>query len=238
MFFIETIAKLTAAPNDESKQTMTDTVFFTGQAGQIETYVDYPQGDIHGFALVCHPHPLVGGTPQHKVPTLLAQLLVEQGCIVYRPNFRGVGQSQGSHDDGMGETEDMLQMIVELHQRHPSLPFYAAGFSFGSYIIAKCHTRLAEQHKARQIILCGLPTTDVDINGLLRCYKTPAIQGDLLLIHGELDQVTQLEDLLLWARPQRHLITVLPGANHYFTGYLNQLRLAISRFLHVLPKQQ
>lgn len=214
---------------------MTDTLFLTGQAGQIETYVDQPLGDIRGFALVCHPHPLVGGTPQHKVPTLLAQLLVEQGCIVYRPNFRGVGHSQGTHDDGIGETEDMLQVIAELHQRHPHLPFYAAGFSFGAHVIAKCHTRLSDQHKARQLILCGLPTADVDVAGLRR-YETPNIQGDLLLIHGELDQITKLDDLLQWARPQRHLITVLPGANHYFTGYLNQLRLAISRFLHVTPR--
>ena len=85
------------------------------------------------------------------------------------------------------------------------------------------------------MILCGLPTADVEVAGLRR-YETPAIQGDLLLIHGELDQITQLDDLLHWARPQRHLITVLPGANHYFTGYLNQLRLAISRFLHVIPR--
>lgn len=213
---------------------MTDTIFFTGQAGQIESYVDFPQGEIRGFALVCHPHPLVGGTPQHKVPTLLAQLLLEQGCIVYRPNFRGVGQSQGLHDDGIGETEDMLQIITALHQRHPNLSFYAAGFSFGAHVIAKCHLGLADQYKARQLILCGLPTADVEVSGLRR-YETPAIQGDLLLIHGELDQITKLEDLLHWARPQRHLITVLPGANHYFTGYLNQLRLAISRFLHVIP---
>lgn len=214
---------------------MTDTIFFTGAAGQIETYVDYPQNEVRGFALVCHPHPLVGGTPQHKVPTLLAQLFVEQGCIVYRPNFRGVGQSQGEHDHGIGETEDMLGLIVQLHQKHPDLAFYAAGFSFGAHVIAKCHTQLTDHNKARQLILCGLPTADVEVAGLRR-YDTPNIQGDLLLIHGELDQITKLEDLLKWARPQRHLITVLPGANHYFTGYLNQLRLAISRFLHVIPR--
>lgn len=217
--------------------TMTETLFFTGPAGQIETYVDQPQTAIRGFALVCHPHPLVGGTPQHKVPTLLAQLLCEQGCVVYRPNFRGVGQSQGHHDEGFGETEDMLHLIAALHQRHPNLPFYAAGFSFGAHVIAKCHNRLAEHQRARQLILCGLPTADVAVDDLLRRYQTPTIQGDLLLIHGECDQVTQLEDLMQWARPQRHLITVLPGANHYFTGYLNQLRLAISRFLHVMPRQ-
>ena len=209
---------------------MTDTIFLEGPVGKMEIYVDYPQGEYTGFALVCHPHPLVGGTPQHKVPTLLAQLLLEQGCIVYRPNFRGVGQSVGVHDDGFGETEDMLNLIEQLQQRHGGLPFYAAGFSFGAHVLANCQARLSAEHKPRQMILCGLPTADV---AGLRCYDTPAIQADLLLIHGELDDVTLLSDLMLWARPQRHLITVLPGANHYFTGYLNQLRLAISRFLVV-----
>ncbi|TCM60477.1 hypothetical protein EC844_1324 [Acinetobacter calcoaceticus] len=209
---------------------MTESIFLSGLAGKIHVYVDHPEGPVKGFALVCHPHPLIGGTPQHKVPTLLAQLLAEQGCVVYRPNFRGVAESDGRHDDGFGETEDMLAVIEQLHQRHAGLPFYAAGFSFGSHVIGKCQARLTEAQRPRQMILCGLPTADVD--GLRR-YDTPAIQGDLLLIHGELDNITLLEDLMLWARPQRHLVTVLPGANHYFTGYLNQLRLAISRFLKV-----
>ena len=209
---------------------MTERIFLESPIGKMEIYVDSPQGDYKGFALVCHPHPLVGGTPQHKVPTLLAQLFAEQGCIVYRPNFRGVGQSTGVHDDGFGETEDMLNLIEQLQQRHPELPFYAAGFSFGAHVLAKCQARLAAELKPKQMILCGLPTAEV---AGLRRYDTPAVQTDLLLIHGELDEVTLLSDLMLWARPQRHLITVLPGANHYFTGYLNQLRLAISRFLLV-----
>ncbi len=209
---------------------MPETLFFHTPAGKTQVYVDQPQGPCKGFALVCHPHPLVGGTPQHKVPTLLAQLLAEQGCVVYRPNFRGVGESDGVHDDGFGETEDMLSLIEQLHQRHAGLNFYVAGFSFGSHVLAKCQVRLPEAFKPQQLILCGLPTADV---AGLRRYDTPAVKADLLLIHGEKDDITLLSDLMTWARPQRHLITVLPGANHYFTGYLNQLRQAISRFLKV-----
>lgn len=198
---------------------MTDTMIFQGAIGDIEVYVDTPKQAYTAFALVCHPHPLVGGTPHHKVPSLLAKMLLEQGCIVYRPNFRGLGGSQGEHDDGVGETEDMLLLIEQLHQRHPELNFYAAGFSFGAHVVAKCHAQLAvqgEQSKqAQQMILCGLPTADV------------------LIIHGEADEVCTLTDLMQWARPQRHVVNVLPGANHYFTGYLNQLRLVVSHFLKV-----
>lgn len=215
---------------------MTETMIFQGAIGDIEVYVDTPKQEYIAFALVCHPHPLVGGTPHHKVPSLLAKMLLEQGCIVYRPNFRGLGASQGEHDDGIGETEDMLLLIEQLHQRHPELKFYAAGFSFGAHVIAKCHAQLTSQGEqttlAQQMILCGLPTADVEVNGLRR-YHTPAIEADVLIIHGEVDEVCSLADLMQWARPQRHVVNVLPGANHYFTGYLNQMRLVISRFLKV-----
>src|SRR5690606_35550999 len=79
-----------------------------------------------------------------------------------------------------------------------------------------------------KVILCGLPTATVDG---LRHYVTPQIKGDILFIHGEADDVTLLSDMIEWAKPQRHLVTILPGANHFFTGYLKQLRIAMSRFL-------
>ena len=81
---------------------MSEQIFIQGPVGQLEIFVDYPQGEVKGFAVVCHPHPLQGGTPQHKVPTLLAQMFLERGCIVYRPSFRVSGQSDGLHDPGYG----------------------------------------------------------------------------------------------------------------------------------------
>ena len=207
---------------------MSEQIFIQGVAGQIEVFVDYPQGEVKGFAVICHPHPLQGGTPQHKVPTLLAQMLLEHGCIVYRPSFRGSGQSHGVHDEGYGETEDTLQLIQYARIQHPTLPFYAGGFSFGAHVMAKCYHALQEEIRPKQTILCGLPTATVDG---IRHYVTPAIKGDILFIHGEADEVTLLSDMVAWAKPQRHLVTVLPGANHFFTGYFKQLRIAISRFL-------
>lgn len=207
---------------------MSEQIFLQGPAGQLEVFVDYPQGEVKGFALVCHPHPLQGGTPQHKVPELLAQMFLERGCMVYRPSFRGSGQSTGEHDKGHGETDDILEIIQQIRCKHISLPFYAGGFSFGAHVMAKCFHALPDEIKPKQLILCGLPTATV---AGVRHYVTPQIKGDILFLHGEADKVTLLSDLIEWAKPQRHLLTILPGANHFFTGYLKQLRVAISRFL-------
>ena len=209
---------------------MSEQIFIQGPMGQLEIFVDYPQDEVKGFAVVCHPHPLQGGNPQHKVPTLLAQMFLERGCIVYRPSFRGSGQSDGLHDEGYGETDDILEAIKQIRSKHISLPFYAGGFSFGAHVMAKAYHALADEIKPKQVILCGLPTATVDG---VRKYVTPEIKGDILFVHGEADPTTKLCDLIAWAKPQRHIITVLPGANHFFTGYLKQLRIAISRFLLV-----
>ncbi|QIO09397.1 alpha/beta hydrolase [Acinetobacter lanii] len=207
---------------------MSEQLFIQGPVGKIEVFVDYPQGEVKGFAVVCHPHPLQGGTPQHKVPALLAQILTEEGCIVYRPSFRGSGQSEGIHDEGFGETDDILEVIRQVRMTHVGLPFYAGGFSFGAHVMAKSYHALPDELKPKQLVLFGLPTATVQG---LRHYVTPAIKGDILFIHGEADDVTLLSDLIEWAKPQRHILTVLPGANHFFTGYLKHLKIALHRFL-------
>ena len=94
--------------------------------------------------------------------------------------------------------------------------------------MVKCYAALPVELQPSKVILCGLPTATV---AGLRHYVTPQIKGDILFIHGEADDVTLLSDMIEWAKPQRHLVTILPGANHFFTGYLKQLRIAMSRFL-------
>ena len=207
---------------------MSEQVFIQGPVGQIEMFVDQPQGEITGFAVVCHPHPLQGGTPHHKVPVLLAQIFNEMGCVVYRPSFRGLAGSEGTHDQGHGETDDIMAVIEYAREKHVGLTFYAGGFSFGSHVLAKCQAQLSDELRPKQLVLCGLPTGSVVD---LRHYKTPAIDGDILFVHGEQDDITLLSDMIAWAKPQKHPITILPGANHFFTGYLKQLRQVIARFL-------
>ena len=207
---------------------MTEQIFIDGPAGQIEVFVDLPAGPIQGFAVIGHPHPLQGGTPHHKVPALLAKLYQERGCVVYRPSFRGSGQSAGVHDEGFGETDDMLQVIAYARAEHPTHCFYAGGFSFGAHVMAKSCALLPVELQPKKLILCGLPTATV---AGIRHYQTPALQGDILFLHGEADEITLLSDLINWAKPQRHMLTVLPGANHFFTGYLKHMRVAIERYL-------
>ncbi len=108
------------------------------------------------------------------------------------------------------------------------MPFYAGGFSFGSHVWAKSFHLLDEAHRPKQMVLAGLPAGRVRD---MVDYQTPEIDHDILLIHGEQDDITPLADVIAWAEPQRHPITIMPGANHFFTGYLNPLRTVIERFL-------
>ena len=207
---------------------------FRGAVGALEVWVDAPDAaafpNIKGFAVVCHPHPLAGGNAQHKIPQLLADILTERGVMVYRPSFRGVGASAGEHDHGVGESADVLQLVADLRAKHVSLPFYAAGFSFGAHVMARAVAALPDAQKPVQLMLLGLPTGDVI--GLRR-YETPPVTGDVLLLHGEQDEITLLQDVVAWATPQKLPITILPGANHFFTGYLKPLKREIERFVRV-----
>jgi len=140
---------------------MSEQLFIQGPVGQIEMFVDQPQDEVTGFAVVCHPHPLQGGTPHHKVPVLLAQIFNEMGCVVYRPSFRGLAGSEGTHDQGHGETDDIMTVIEYAREKHAGLTFYAGGFSFGSYVLAKCQAQLSNDLRPKQLVLCGLPTGSV-----------------------------------------------------------------------------
>ena len=131
--------------------------------------------------------------------------VLERGCVVYRPSFRGSGQSAGLHDEGFGETDDILEVIKYARRQHIDLPFLAGGFSFGAHVMAKCYAALPVELQPSKVILCGLPTATV---AGLRHYVTPQIKGDILFIHGEADDVTLLSDMIEWAKPQRHLVTI------------------------------
>ena len=208
---------------------MTTQIFIDGPVGQLEIFEDRPE-KINAIAVVTHPHPLMGGNPHHKVPQLITDILLEKGCLVWRPSFRGSGQSAGVHDNGVGESLDTAFICEEMQKQYPNLPFYGAGFSFGSHVWVKTFHQLAAHQRPLKLVLAGLPT------GLVRGavqYDTPVIDTDLLLVHGEQDDITLLSDTVKWATPQRHPITIMPGANHFFTGYLKPLRLVLERYLQI-----
>lgn len=197
-----------------------------GLAGAIETIVEPPAHAPRGIALVAHPHPLFGGTAENKVAQTLAKALRDLGYVALRPNFRGVGASEGSHDEGAGETEDMLAVLDWARDRFGDLPLALAGFSFGAYVQARLAARLkAAGHPAQRMVLVG--TAAGFVTGA-RHYETGAVPADTIVIHGDLDETVPLSNVLAWARPLELPVTVVPGADHFFHRKLHIIRGIIS----------
>jgi alpha/beta superfamily hydrolase len=182
-----------------------------GPAGRIECAVDEPQGEARGMALIAHPHPLYGGTLDNKVVQTLARALVELGYVAWRPNFRGVGASEGTHDAGRGEVDDLAAVLAHTGAARPVL----AGFSFGAAVQAK----LAARVRAERLALVGVAVTN---------QQVPPVPPGTLVIHGEADETIPLAAVLDWARPQEMPVLVVPGADHFFHRKLPALKLAVT----------
>ena len=178
-------------------------VFIAGGAGRIETVVDRPAGVARGVALVAHPHPVYGGTLDNKVVQTLAKTFVELGYAALRPNFRGVGASEGAHDEGRGETEDLLRVLAYARSDFGDLPLVLAGFSFGAAV----QTQVAQRGKPQRVVL---------VAPAVGRFPSETVLPDSIVIHGELDETVPLSRVLDWARPQELPVVVVPGADHFF----------------------
>ena len=208
-----------------------DRFFIPRPAGQIDVIQDLPVGQMAGIAVVIHPHPLLGGKAEHKVPQLIARACQAHGYLAVRPNFRGVGGTTGTHDAGRGETEDVLVVARHFCQIHPGVPLVLAGFSFGAFVQTLVGTRMADDDKVHaRMILVGTPSGSVSGG---REYATPPVPEDSLIIHGEYDDIAPLRSAFDWARPQGLPVVVVPGANHFFTGALAPLRRVLDTHLKV-----
>jgi uncharacterized protein len=181
--------------------------FIAGPVGRIECAVDTPDASALGIALIAHPHPLYGGTLDNKVVQTLARAFVELGYEAWRPNFRGVGETEGTHDEGRGELEDLAAIVAHLAPSRLAL----AGFSFGAGV----QVMLAQRVKAERLVLVGVATTR---------FQLPNVQPGTLVIHGERDDTVPLATVFDWARPQDLPVIVLPGADHFFHRKLHILR--------------
>jgi alpha/beta superfamily hydrolase len=203
----------------------TGTLLLDGPVGAMELRIDAPVEPARGIAIVAHPHPLLGGSAMHKVPHLLAGALRDTGWLAVRPNFRGVGASQGSHDEGNGETQDMLALVARLRSERPGLPLALIGFSFGAFVQWRTAIALAERgDPAQGVALAGLPSGEVEGG---RRYELEGSLGDVLVVHGERDERVPLRAVLEWARPRSQPIVVVPGADHFFGGKLPVLRALV-----------
>jgi len=179
--------------------------------------------DVRGTAVIAHPHPLFAGTMENKVVQTLARAFVQSGWRSLRFNFRGVGASQGTHDEGRGETEDMLHIVA---QEAGKGPLALGGFSFGSFVAANVLTRLWPDREPEKVVLVGTAASRFDV---------PAIPAELhdrtLLIHGEEDDTVELSAVMDWARPQQLPVTVVPGGGHFFHGQLPLRKGLVTRHL-------
>lgn len=184
--------------------------FIDGPTGRLEAAAAMPSGECRGIALIAHPHPLYGGTMDNKVVTTLAKTFSRLGLAAFRLNFRGVGQSAGEFDHGIGETGDMLALADHARREWGNLPILLAGFSFGGYV----QTRVLERVEVQRLIL---------VAPAVKRFEVGTVPTDTLVIHGEQDEVVPLADVLDWARPQNLPLTVVPGAGHFFHGQLTLL---------------
>ena len=185
-------------------------VSIDGAAGAIETDINEPDEPRRGIALIAHPNPVQGGTKDNKVVTTLAKAFYNLGYVAVRPNFRGVGKSEGEFDKGVGETEDLLRIAAYAKERYGDIPLLLAGFSFGSFV----QTRVAKRIDCERMVLVG--------PAVIR-FPAETVPPNTLVIHGEHDEVVPLQDVLDWARPQHLPIVVIPGGEHFFHGRLSQL---------------
>jgi uncharacterized protein len=202
-----------------------------GEAGQIEVLIDEPDlqsGKLpQGLALIAHPHPLYGGTNENKVVQTLARAFSQLGYVCWRPNFRGVGKTEGEFNEGQGESRDLIAVLQaaqsELKARGVDSPAILAGFSFGSFVQTMVAQELDKTNDMpglayERLVLVGPATTR---------FAVQPVRADTIVIHGEKDEVVPLANVFEWARPQSLPITVVPDSDHFFNRKLTSLKQII-----------
>ena len=206
-----------------------------GAAGAIEVAAQ-PRADARGIAVIAHPHPLFGGTMDNKVITTLAKAFFDAGIAPYRFNFRGVGGTEGTHDEGRGEADDLLRVIEQARGEAPELPLFLAGFSFGGAVAV----RASERADFKQLILVAPGFRRISAQGM-GAAPDPAdpdlgspgrhTTANTLVIHGDLDETVPLSDSIAWATVREVPVTVVPGGEHFFHRKLHLLREIVARWI-------
>ncbi len=196
-------------------------LLLAGPAGDLEALLEEPEDAAPGTAaLVTHPHPLFGGTMHNKVVYRLARGLRRAGAVVLRFNFRGVGRSQGTYDNGLGETEDARACLDWLRSRYPDLPFTVAGFSFGSEVVLRLGCAL---RGASRVIAAGVPTRGGAPSWLLQCTVPRTF------IQSTGDQYGPRPDFQAYfdALPEPKRLIWIEARDHFFDGALEALEDAV-----------
>lgn len=197
----------------------TERLAIAGPAGALESVLEDPGVPGSSYAVICHPHPLYGGTMDNKVVTTVARALHETGMPTLRFNFRGVGTSAGAFDRGDGETADADAVAEWGAARWPGRTLVIAGFSFGGYVAL----RLAQQREPRYLITVAPAILSFE-GQAARVPRCP-----WLVIQGDADDVVDPAAVIAWVNglsPKPRLL-ILPGVGHFFHGRLQELREAV-----------
>ncbi|HUC55572.1 MAG TPA: alpha/beta family hydrolase [Candidatus Cybelea sp.] len=200
--------------------------FLEGLAGRLEAILWAPAGNARPplAAVVCHPHPLFGGTLHNKVVYQTAKALDALGLPVLRFNFRGAGLSAGVHDRGYGEQEDVRAALDFLASEFPGVPLLLAGFSFGAWVGLRVG---CADSRVSHLIGLGIPVNSTDFSFLRQCNQPK------LFVHGSNDEHGAIEKVkaLVPTLPGSNHLVVIEGVDHFFAGQLDQLGNAIKAWL-------
>jgi alpha/beta superfamily hydrolase len=201
----------------------TEKFLIDGPVGKIEVALDRPANGAssRGIALVAHPHPLFGGTMDNKVAQTLARTMVQLGYITYRSNFRGVGQTEGEHDNGTGERDDLLAVVAHMRAQpgQADVPLVLAGFSFGTFVLSHVAKQLRESGETiERMVMVGTAASK---------WPVAEVPDNTLVIHGEVDDTVPIASVYEWARPQELPVVVIPGGEHFFHRKLHVLKKII-----------
>lgn len=189
--------------------------------------MDVPSDEPHAIAVVCHPHPLQQGAMTNKVTYILARAFNDLGAVSLRFNFRGVGKSAGSFDNGTGETSDALAAMDWLSAKYPGLPLWLGGFSFGAYIALR-----TQSERAIKRLVTVAPAVERYGTESIKLPECP-----WLLVQGDADEVVSPQAVLEWANklPRPPSLAILKGAGHFFHGRLNDVRQTVMDYFVIYP---
>jgi alpha/beta superfamily hydrolase len=206
-----------------------ETFDLAGPAGRLEAILMLPDGAPQAAAVVCHAHPLQGGVMHFKVVFRVAKALQAENVAALRFNFRGVGRSEGRHDDGRGEQDDVRAGLDDLARRFPGLPLLAAGFSFGSVMALRAGCADA---RVRALVALGFPMAMVKDPSFLEACTRPR-----LFVQGANDPFGPgpvLRDLVA-KLPEPRQAVVVPEADHFFSGHLDEMQEAVRAWVATRP---
>lgn len=200
-----------------------------GPAGRLEAILMQPETKPVAAAVVCHAHPLHGGMMHFKVVFRAAKALQHRGLAVLRFNFRGVGHSEGVHDHGQGEQDDVRIALDEMDRRFPDLPLVLGGFSFGSVMAMKVG---AADSRVRALFALGYPARLVPDLSFLATCRAPR-----LFVQGERDEFGSGQRLAeaVAPLPEPKQVVVVPASDHFFTGHLDTLQQALESWAAQRP---